>query len=155
MAVELAEKEKADVVMATDPDSDRFGSAVPGKDGKYVLITGNQMGVLLADYIIHSRKELGKMPTNPGMIRSIVTSPMVDKICAKNGVQLDECLTGFKWIANVMARYETSGSNQYIFGFEESYGYNVETDVRDKDGVSAAAMCAEMTLYWHLLENHF
>ena len=87
MAVELAEKEKADVVMATDPDSDRFGSAVPGKDGKYVLITGNQMGVLLADYIIHSRKELGKMPTNPGMIRSIVTSPMVDKICAKNGLQ--------------------------------------------------------------------
>ena len=148
MAVELAEKEKADVVMATDPDSDRFGSAVPGKDGKYVLITGNQMGILLADYIIHSRKELGKMPANPGMIRSIVTAPMVDKICEKNGVKLDECLTGFKWIANVMAGYEKTGSNNYIFGFEESYGYNVETDVRDKDGVSAAAMCAEMTLYW-------
>ena len=148
MAVELAEKEKADVVMATDPDSDRFGSAVPGKDGKYVLITGNQMGVLLADYIIHSRKELGKMPANPGIIRSIVTSTMVDKICAKQGVKLDECLTGFKWIANVMAGYENTGSNNYIFGFEESYGYNVETDVRDKDGVSAAAMCAEMTLYW-------
>ena len=148
MAVELAEKEKADVVMATDPDSDRFGSAVPGKDGKYVLITGNQMGVLLTDYIIHSRKELGKMPANPAIVRSIVTSPMADKICAKNGVQLDECLTGFKWIAAVMAGYEKSGSNNYIFGFEESYGYNVETDVRDKDGVSAAAMCAEMTLYW-------
>ena len=148
MAVELAEKEKADVVMATDPDSDRFGSAVPGKDGKYVLISGNQMGILLADYIIHSRKELGKMPANPGMIRSIVTAPMVDKICEKNGVKLDECLTGFKWIANVMAGYEKTGSNNYIFGFEESYGYNVETDVRDKDGVSAAAMCAEMTLYW-------
>ena len=148
MAVELAEKEKADVVMATDPDSDRFGSAVPGKDGKYVLISGNQMGILLADYIIHSRKELGKMPANPGMIRSIVTAPMVDKICEKNGVKLDECLTGFKWIANVMAGYENTGSNNYIFGFEESYGYNVETDVRDKDGVSAAAMCAEMTLYW-------
>ena len=148
MAVELAEKEKADVVMATDPDSDRFGSAVPGKDGKYVLISGNQMGILLADYIIHSRKELGKMPANPGMIRSIVTAPMVDKICEKNGVKLDECLTGFKWIANVMAGYENTGSNNYIFGFEESYGYNVETDVRDKVGVSAAAMCAEMTLYW-------
>ena len=148
MAVELAEKEKADVVMATDPDSDRFGSAVPGKDGKYVLITGNQMGVLLTDYIIHSRKELGKMPANPAIVRSIVTSPMADKICAKNGVQLDECLTGFKWIAAVMAGYEKSGNNNYIFGFEESYGYNVETDVRDKDGVSAAAMCAEMTLYW-------
>ena len=88
------------------------------------------------------------MPANPGMIRSIVTAPMVDKICEKNGVKLDECLTGFKWIANVMAGYEKTGSNNYIFGFEESYGYNVETDVRDKDGVSAAAMCAEMTLYW-------
>lgn len=148
MAVELAEKEKADVVMATDPDADRFGSAVPGKDSKFVLISGNQMGVLLTDYIIHSRKELGKMPVNPGMIRSIVTSPMVDKISAKNGVKLSECLTGFKWIASVMADFEKTGDTNYIFGFEESYGYNVENDVRDKDGVSAAAMCAEMTLYW-------
>lgn len=148
MAVELAEKEKADVVMATDPDADRFGSAVPGKDGKYVLITGNQMGVLLTDYIITSRKELGKMPENPAMIRSIVTSPMVDRIAKANGVYLSECLTGFKWIANDMATFEKSGKHNYIFGFEESYGYNVETAVRDKDGVSAAAMCAEMTLYW-------
>ena len=148
MAVELAEKEKADVVMATDPDADRFGSAVPGKDGKYVIITGNQMGVLLTDYIITSRKELGKMPENPAMIRSIVTSPMVDRIAKANGVYLSECLTGFKWIANDMATFEKTGDHNYIFGFEESYGYNVETAVRDKDGVSAAAMCAEMTLYW-------
>lgn len=148
MAVELAEKEKADVVMATDPDADRFGSAVPGKDGKYVLITGNQMGVLLTDYIITSRKELGKMPEKPAMIRSIVTSPMVDSIAKANGVYLSECLTGFKWIANDMATFEKTGNYNYIFGFEESYGYNVETAVRDKDGVSAAAMCAEMTLYW-------
>ncbi len=148
MAVDLAKAEKADVVMATDPDSDRFGSAVPDADGNYVLITGNQMGVLLADYIIISRKELGKMPANPAMIRSIVTSPMVDAICAKNGVHLEECLTGFKWIASVMADFEKAGDKNYIFGFEESYGYNVETEVRDKDGVSAAAMCAELTLYW-------
>lgn len=148
MAVELAEKEKADVVMATDPDADRFGIAVPDANGKYVLITGNQMGALLTDYIIVSRKELGKMPANPAVVRSIVTSPFADKICAANGVKLVECLTGFKWIANVMAGFETTNSNSYIFGFEESYGYNVETDVRDKDGVSAAAMCAEMTLYW-------
>ena len=148
MAVELAEKEKANVVMATDPDADRFGSAVPGPDGKFVLINGNQMGVLLTDYILLSRKELGKMPPHPAMIRSIVTSPLVDKIAAFYGVQLDECLTGFKWIANVMAGYEKSGNNQYVFGYEESYGYNVETAVRDKDGVSAAAMCAEMTMYW-------
>ena len=148
MAVELAEKEKADVVMATDPDADRFGIAVPDANGKYVLITGNQMGALLTDYIIVSRKELGKMPANPAIVRSIVTSPFADKICAANDVKLVECLTGFKWIANVMAGFEKTNSNNYIFGFEESYGYNVETDVRDKDGVSAAAMCAEMTLYW-------
>ncbi len=148
MAVDLAKAEKADVVMATDPDSDRFGSAVPDADGNYVLITGNQMGVLLADYIILSRKELGKMPANPAIVRSIVTSPMVDAICAKNGVHLEECLTGFKWIASVMADFEKTGSYNYIFGLEESYGYNVETEVRDKDGVSAAAMCAELTLYW-------
>ena len=148
MAIELAEKIKADVVMATDPDADRFGSAIPDKNGKFVLISGNQMGILLTDYILCSRKELNKMPKNPAIIRSIVTSTMVDKMANANGVYVSECLTGFKWIAADMARFETTGSNNYIFGFEESYGYNVETDVRNKDGISAAAMCAEMTLYW-------
>lgn len=148
MALELAKKEKADVVMATDPDADRFGGAVPDAAGNYVLITGNQMGALLCDYILTSRKELGRMPANPAVIRSIVTSPFADKICAHHGVHLAECLTGFKWIAAVMADFEKAGSHSYVFGFEESYGYNVETDVRDKDGVSAAALCAEMTLYW-------
>lgn len=148
MAVELAEKLGADVVMATDPDADRFGSAVPGKDGKFVLITGNQMGVLLTDYILISRKELGTMPKNPAIVRSIVTSPMVDSMCKKNGVELVECLTGFKWIAANMAEFESTKEKTYIFGFEESYGYDIENEVRDKDGVSAAALCAEMTLYW-------
>jgi len=148
MALELAKKEKADVVMATDPDADRFGGAVPDAASNYVLITGNQMGALLCDYILTSRKELGRMPANPAVIRSIVTSPFADKICAHHGVHLAECLTGFKWIAAVMAEFEKRGSHSYVFGFEESYGYNVETDVRDKDGVSAAALCAEMTLYW-------
>lgn len=148
MAIELAEKLKADVVMATDPDSDRFGSAVPGPDGTFVLISGNQMGALLTDYILLSRKELGKMPANPAVIRSIVTSPFADAIATSYGVVVEECLTGFKWIAAVMADYEKTGRHNYVFGFEESYGYNVETDVRDKDGISVAAMCAEMTLYW-------
>ena len=148
MALELARKEKADVVMATDPDADRFGGAVPDAAGNYVLITGNQMGALLCDYILTSRKELGRMPANPAVIRSIVTSPFAEKICAHHGVHLAECLTGFKWIAAVMADFEKRGSHSYVFGFEESYGYNVETDVRDKAGVSAAALCAEMTLYW-------
>ena len=148
MAVELAKKEKADVVMATDPDADRFGTAFPDKDGNYVLVTGNQMGSLLADYILLSKKEFGKMPAKPVLIRSIVTTPFVDKIAAGYGVPTLECLTGFKWIAFHEDRMDKDGSGKYVFGFEESYGFLVETEVRDKDGVSAAAMCAEMTLYW-------
>ena len=148
LAVELAKKEKADGVMATDPDSDRFGTAFPDKDGNFVLLSGNQMGALLIDYILLSRKELGKMPVNPTVIRSIVTSPFGDYICKKHGVKMLECLTGFKWIAAVEANFEKDNSASYVFGLEESYGYKVETEVMDKDGVSAAAMCAEMILYW-------
>ena len=148
LAVELAKKEKADGVMATDPDSDRFGTAFPDKDGNFVLLSGNQMGALLIDYILLSRKELGKMPVNPTIIRSIVTSPFGDYICKKHGVKMLECLTGFKWIAAVEANFEKDNSASYVFGLEESYGYKVETEVMDKDGVSAAAMCAEMILYW-------
>ena len=148
MAVELAKKEKADVVMATDPDADRFGTAFPDKDGNYVLVSGNQMGALLADYVLLSKKEFNKMPKNPMLIRSIVTSPFVDAIAANYGVSLEEVLTGFKWIAYLERECEKTGEKNYAFGLEESYGYLVETEVRDKDGVSAAAMCAEMTLYW-------
>jgi phosphoglucomutase len=148
LAVELAKKEKADGVMATDPDSDRFGTAFPDKDGNFVLLSGNQMGALLIDYVLRSRKELGKLPVNPAIIRSIVTSPFGDYICKKYGVEMIECLTGFKWIAAVEANFEKDGSKNYVFGLEESYGYKVEKEVMDKDGVSAAAMCAEMILYW-------
>ncbi|MCR5219320.1 phospho-sugar mutase [Treponema sp.] len=148
MALDLAKKEKADVVMATDPDADRFGSAFPDKDGNYVLVTGNQMGALLADYVLLSKKEFNKMPANPVLIRSIVTSPFADKIAAHYGVKSQECLTGFKWIAYDEGQMEKNGTGNYVFGFEESYGYLIETQIRDKDGVSAAAMCAEMTLYW-------
>jgi phosphoglucomutase len=148
LALELAKKEKADVVMATDPDADRFGTAFPDKDGNFVLVTGNQMGALLFDYIVQSRKELGTMPVNPACIRSIVTSTFVDKIAEKNNVELIEVLTGFKWIAAIEALFEKDNSKSYVFGLEESYGYKVEREVMDKDGVSAAAMCAEMTLFW-------
>ncbi|MBO6176040.1 MAG: phospho-sugar mutase [Treponema sp.] len=148
MALDLAKKEKADVVMATDPDADRFGSAFPDKDGNFVLVTGNQMGALLADYVLLSKKEFNKMPADPVLIRSIVTSPFTDKIAAHYGVRSQECLTGFKWIAYDEGQMEKNGTGNYVFGFEESYGYLIETQIRDKDGVSAAAMCAEMTLYW-------
>lgn len=148
LAVELAKKENADGVMATDPDADRFGTAFPDKNGNWVLLTGNQMGALLMDYIFLSRKEFGKMPANPACVRSIVTSPFGDYICKKYNVTMLDCLTGFKWIAAVEDEFEKTGEYNYIFGLEESYGYKVEKEVMDKDGVSAAAMCAEMILYW-------
>ena len=106
------------------------------------------MGALLMDYVFRSRKELGKMPANPACIRSIVTSPFGDYICKKYGVTMMDCLTGFKWIAAVEDEFEKNNSYNYVFGLEESYGYKVEKEVMDKDGVSAAAMCAEMILYW-------
>ncbi|MDR0585157.1 MAG: phospho-sugar mutase [Treponema sp.] len=167
MAIRLGIKEKADVVMATDPDADRFGIAVPSnlpKAGsldssptalqadfsKYVLVTGNQMGVLLADYIFLSLKELGKLPENAAMINSVVTTGMQKALAESCGVACFECLTGFKWIADLMRKWENgeAGAKKFVFGTEESYGYLVETEVRDKDGVSAAALTAEMTLYW-------
>lgn len=148
LAVELGKKEKADCVMATDPDSDRFGTAFPDANGEWVLLSGNQMGALLIEYVLMSRKELGTMPADPVVVRSIVTSPFGDAICKKFGVRMVECLTGFKWIAAVEAKMEAEKTGDYVFGLEESYGYKVEKEVMDKDGVSAAALCAEMTLYW-------
>jgi phosphoglucomutase len=153
MAVKLGKKEKADVVMATDPDADRFGIAVPANlpeagSSEFVLVTGNQMGVLLADYIFLSLKELGKTPPKPAMINSIVTTGMQKRVAESYGARCFECLTGFKWIAAVMAQCEKDKSASVVFGTEESYGYLVEDEVRDKDGVSAAALTAEMTLYW-------
>ena len=148
MAVELGKKENADCVMATDPDSDRFGTAFPDKNGEFVLLSGNQMGALLMEYIFLSRKEFGKLPQGSYCVRSIVTSPFGDEICKKYGVEMIECLTGFKWIAAVEAAREAKNQGEYVFGLEESYGYKIEKEVMDKDGVSAAAMCAEMTMYW-------
>jgi phosphoglucomutase len=151
MAIKLGAKEKADVVMATDPDADRFGVAVPsGSGGAFTLVTGNQMGVLLADYIFLSRKESGKMPQNAAMVNTIVTTGMQKRVAEYYGVECFECLTGFKWIADIMRQWENgqAGAKSFVFGTEESYGYLVETEVRDKDGVSAAALTAEMTLYW-------
>lgn len=148
MAVALGKKENADCVMATDPDADRFGTAFPDKNGNFVLLSGNQMGALLMEYVLLSRKEQNTLPSDAFVVRSIVTSPFGDEICKKYGVKMIECLTGFKWIAAVEAQIEAAKTGTYVFGLEESYGYKVETEVMDKDGVSAAALCAEMTMYW-------
>jgi phosphoglucomutase len=157
MAIKLGMKEKADVVMATDPDADRFGIAMPSTnspDGSYTLVTGNQIGVLLADYIFLSLTELERMPKKAAMINSIVTTGMQKKVAEYYGAECYECLTGFKWIADVMRRWEnglTSGdvsARNFVYATEESYGYNIAAEVRDKDGISAAALTAEMTMYW-------
>ncbi|GAB6393392.1 MAG: phosphomannomutase [Treponematales bacterium] len=152
MALKLGRETGADLVMATDPDADRFGAAVPVGAARpgcdYALITGNQMGALLADYIFLSLQETGKTPPRPAMVNSIVTTGMQKRIAASYGAECFECLTGFKWIADVMDKKKADGSASIVFGTEESYGYCVESEVRDKDGVSAAAMAAEMTLYW-------
>jgi len=163
MAIKLGIREKADVVMATDPDADRFGIAVPSNhsaqtpqaEKEYVLITGNQMGVLLADYIFLSLKEFGRLPQDAAMINSIVTTGMQKKVAEYYGADCVECLTGFKWIADVMRKWENGEATvkggkpkNFVFATEESYGFLIEKEVRDKDGVSAAALTAEMTLYW-------
>jgi phosphoglucomutase len=149
LALALGKKEGADVVMATDPDADRLGIAVPARErGEFTLLTGNQLGTLLADYIFLSLKEAGKLSPKTAMVNSIVTTGMQKRVAESYGARCFECLTGFKWIASIWGRTEGDGSAEVVYGTEESYGYLVEGEVRDKDGVSAAAMTAEMTLYW-------
>ena len=147
MAIELGKKTHADVVMATDPDADRLGIAVPDKTGEFVLVTGNQLGSLHLDYIALTLKELHMMPPRPAAIRTIVTTELQKVIAEKYGIESFECLTGFKWIADLMRRFETENYD-FIYATEESYGHLIEKEVRDKDGISAAALTAEMTLYW-------
>ncbi|MDR2659463.1 MAG: phospho-sugar mutase [Spirochaetaceae bacterium] len=150
MAIDLGKKENASLVMATDPDADRFGIALPAKSGgDFVLVTGNQLGSLIADYIFLSLKEFGKTPPKPAMVNTIVTTGMQARVAKLYGADCIECLTGFKWIADVMRRSETGDiDNTIVFGCEESYGYLIENEVRDKDGISAAAITTEMLIYW-------
>ncbi len=146
MALDLAAKEKADLVMGTDPDADRLGIAVPDETGKYVLITGNQLGCLLEDYLLLTKKELGTMPPQPRIVKTIVTTELQRKIAESYGAKIYDVLTGFKYIADIIKRFEFT-EEDYVFGGEESYGYLIETEVRDKDAVSAAFLTAEMALY--------
>jgi phosphoglucomutase len=147
LAIELGRREKADVVMANDPDADRLGIAVPDKAGSYVLVTGNQLGSLHLDYILLTLSELGRIPPKPYCIKTVVTTDLQAAIAKKYGVECRDCLTGFKWIADLMRRFEAQGKD-FIYATEESYGHLIEPEVRDKDGISAAALTAEMTLYW-------
>ncbi len=145
LGLELAEKESADILLGTDPDSDRLGIAVPDGE-KYILVTGNQLGVLLADYIFSSMKELGKLDSKSAFVKTIVTTELQKLVASSYGVRSYDVLTGFKYIAEKIKEFESTGE-KYIFGGEESYGYLVTDKVRDKDAVTAAFLTVELTLY--------
>ena len=149
LAVDLAKKVGSDLIIGTDPDSDRIGTMVR-KGDEYVTITGNQMGVLLLDYIIQARKATGKLPDNAGAVASIVTTGMARTVCERNGVHFEDTFTGFKFMAERVAAWEAAGSYEYIFAFEESCGYMVGDYVRDKDAVTASVLVAEMAAHYHL-----
>ncbi len=147
LAVDLAKKVDSDLIIGTDPDSDRVGVMVR-RNGEYVTITGNQMGCLLLDYIITARKQTGTMPPAPAALTTIVSTSMVRRICEVNGIHFDETFTGFKFMAEKLAEYKEKNSYQYLLAFEESYGYMVGDYVRDKDAVTASMLIAEMAAYY-------
>lgn len=148
MAIEMARAENPDLIFATDPDCDRIGVLVKNETGAYTVLSGNQTGTLLCDYIIRSNIDLGITPSNPAVVKTIVTSDMCKQICADANVCLCEVLTGFKYIGELAERWSCHHEHSFLFGFEESYGYLAGDFVRDKDAVIAAALIAEMALYY-------
>ncbi len=148
IAIELAKKNSADLIIGTDPDADRVGILVKDKTGEYINLTGNQTGVLLCEYILSMRKELGTLPRDGFVVKTIVTTNIIKKICDSYGIEMKEVLTGFKFIGEKIKEAEESGKGTYVFGFEESYGYLAGTYARDKDAVVASMLIAEMALYY-------
>ena len=149
LGLELAEKSGADLMLATDPDADRVGIAIRCPDGTYELVSGNEVGVLLLDYICQGRIEKGTMPENPVAVKSLVSTPLADKVAAHYGVEMRNVLTGFKWIGDQIARLEAAGEvDRFILGFEESYGYLAGSYVRDKDAIVGSMLICEMAAYY-------
>ena len=148
LAVDLAKKVDSDLIIGTDPDADRIGCMVRCGNDEYVTITGNQMGVLLLDYIIKARKATNTMPDNPGTLSSIVSTAMSRAVAEANGVHFEDTFTGFKFMAERISDWEAAGSYNSIFAFEESYGYMTGDYVRDKDAVTAAMLIAEMAAHY-------
>ncbi|ONI38483.1 phosphoglucomutase [Candidatus Epulonipiscium fishelsonii] len=147
LAIELAKKQHPDVIFGTDPDCDRIGVVVNTGDD-YKVLTGNQVGILLTDYLLGARKDEGKLETKDAIIKTIVTSDMTQVICDYYGVQMFDVLTGFKYIGERIKEFLETGSNNFVLGFEESYGYLAGDFVRDKDAVIASVLIAEMALYY-------
>ena len=149
LGIEYAKERDADLLLATDPDCDRVGIAVKDEQGNHVLLSGNETGMLLLDYICSRRRANGTMPEHPVMIKTIVTIDMAERIAAHYGVETKNVLTGFKFIGEQIGLLEEKGQeSSYIFGFEESYGYLSGSYVRDKDGVNAAFLICEMFAYY-------
>ncbi|MDO4562898.1 MAG: phospho-sugar mutase [Clostridia bacterium] len=148
LAIRLAEKTNTDLIIGTDPDCDRVGIIVRSSGGEYVSLTGNQTGALLCDYILSASKERGTLPDNAVVVKTVVTTEMIRPIAAFYGARVDECLTGFKFIAEKIKDYETNNTGLYMFGFEESYGYLKGTYCRDKDAVVASMLICEMAAWY-------
>ena len=149
LGLELAKASGADLMLATDPDADRVGIAMKCPDGSYELVSGNEVGVLLLDYICEGRIEKGTMPKSPVAVKSLVSTPLADAVAANYGVEMRNVLTGFKWIGDQIAGLEADGEvERFILGFEESYGYLAGPYVRDKDAVVASMLICEMAAYY-------
>ena len=144
----MAKSETPDIIFGTDPDCDRIGVIVNVGAGEYKVLTGNQTGLLLTNYVLSSLKETGKLPSNGVVIKTIVTTEGARKIAESYGIEIMDVLTGFKYIGEKIQQFNTNGDKQYLFGFEESYGYLAGDFVRDKDAVIASMLIAEMTLYY-------
>ena len=150
LALKKTQEQVFDIILATDPDCDRIGVCVNDGTGCYALLSGNQVGALLCDYIIAAKIEDGSIGNRPAVIKTIVTTELVRNICDENGVALIDVLTGFKYIGEKISEWEHSGEYSFLFGFEESYGFLTGDFVRDKDAVIAAALICEMALYYKL-----
>ncbi len=149
LGLELAEQTGADLMLATDPDADRVGIAIRCKDGSYELLSGNEVGVLLLDYVCAGRLEQGTMPKDPVAVKSLVSTPLADKVAESYGVEMRNVLTGFKWIGDQIARLEAAGQvERFLLGFEESYGYLSGSYVRDKDAIVGSMLICEMAAYY-------
>ena len=149
LGLELAKKSGADLMLATDPDADRVGIAIRCPDGSYELVSGNEVGVLLLDYICAGRIEKGTMPQRAVAVKSIVSTPLADAVAESYGVEMRSVLTGFKWIGDQIAGLEAAGEvDRFIFGFEESYGYLAGPYVRDKDAIIGSMLICEMAAYY-------
>ena len=149
LGIKIADEVGSDLVIATDPDSDRVGVMTRTKDGSFMTISGNQMGALLLDYVITQKKALGTLTKNAYCVKSIVSTEMANKIAEENGIVIHGVLTGFKFIGEVIKNYEARGEEDgFLLGFEESYGYLLGTYARDKDAVGASMSILEMTAYY-------